>query len=221
MTKKTFSFIFVFFTGLILLYRATALGQAVTPNIKISTSDSTIKINGSILKTYNLSAIEKIIGKPNRIKTKTFKSYYEEFGTKGMPPTSTPIEVTDYYYIYDSLGIMFYTQNGKFVSKEPQNLSIHFKNKRTFTNTAPLPFNPINTFSGVLIINGEIVNETKKIIPLEIDYRTEEFKLYKISFGPTSIATIIDGLYSIKSEPYMLIFLDSEKYQRISYIVIK
>ena len=210
-----------------LFYVASAPGQhnpvksqPPVANIQINTTDSTIKINGTILKTYELNNLKKIIGKPDRVKIAVTKSYYEESGGGGLPPTSTPIKVTNYYYIYDKLGIMFFTNNGMYATKGPEKFSIHFSNKRAFTNTAALPFSPANSFKGVMIINEDTVSASKKIIPSGVDYNTKEFPLFKLLFGPTSIATIIDRLYSLTASPYIFLFLDSPKNQRTSYIVI-
>lgn len=194
--------------------------QPTVANIQINTIDSTVKVNGTILKTYELNNLKKIIGKPDRVKIAVTKSYYEESGGGGLPPTSTLIKVTNYYYIYDKLGIMFFTDNGKYAIKEPEKFSIHFRNKRTFTNTALLPFTPVNSFKGIMTINKDTMSTTKKIIPAGVDYNTKEFSLFNLLFGPTSITTIIDGLYSWHSEPYIFLFLDTPKDQRISYIVI-
>lgn len=188
--------------------------------IIINTLDSSLQVNGSFLNNYNLNDLEKIIGKPNRIKTHSFKSYYEEFGAEKMSRTVIPITVTDYYYIYDKLGIMFYTNNGMSATKQPQKFSIHFKNKRTFTNTAALPFSPTGFFNGLLKINGDTLSANKKLIPKEVNYKTEDIQLFKTTFGPTSIGTVIDGLYSKNTLPYVLLYLDTEKEQRISYVVV-
>ena len=189
-------------------------------DVQINTSDNSLKLNGLILKIYDLKEIEKMIGKPDRIKTHTFNSHYEEFGTKNIPPRSTPIKVTNYYYIYDKLGIMFYTNNGFSKTKKPEKFSIHFKNKRTFTHTATLPFTPKHFFKGTLTINGETVVVDRKAIADNVNYQTENINLYNVLFGSTSITTIIDGLYTQKSEPYMFLLLNNEKEQRISYMVI-
>ena len=115
---------------------------------------------------------------------------------------------------------MFYTNNGKTETNRIEKFSIHFKNKRTFSNTALLPFTPIAFFNGVLMINGEPVESSQKIIADNVNYMTENIQLFNIKFGSTSITTIIDGLYTHNSEPDMFIFLNNEKEQRISYLVI-
>jgi hypothetical protein len=196
-------------------------GVSITKlDIRINMLDTSIRLNDDFLISYKLKDIEAVLGKPDRIKTHIFNSYYEEFGTDNMPKTSTPIVVKDYYYIYDQLGIMFYTSNGLSITEEPERFSIHFKNKRMFTNTRATPFSPENAFKGILKINGVNVSADKKILPEDANYQKQEIKLFNIDFGPTSISTVIDGLYSISEEPYIFMYLDNEKEQRISYIVV-
>jgi len=188
--------------------------------IWISTSDSTVKLNGFIINDYKVGTIEKIIGKADRIKIHTYKTWLERYGIGDTPPYSYSINVTDYYYIYDKLGIMFYTRNGLSSTEIPVCMSIHFKNKRVFTNRKALPYSPASCYKGTLKINGNIVSPDMKIIPDSVHYNTPEFKLYDMYFGPCSIATVIDRLYSVKCLPNMMIYLDNEKNQRISYIVL-
>jgi hypothetical protein len=146
----------------------------------------------------------------------------EEFSYEpGDSPHSYPIKVVNTYYIYDELGIMFYTESGKGKGyEEPNRFSIHFPNKRIFTHTKDLPFKPKKNFIGIFKINENELNPSEKLIPESVDYKTDEFILFGASFGPTSFTTIIDSLYSVKFEPYMRIYLDDGKTQRISSIVL-
>ncbi len=218
--KKKFQFI-ILICSAVILFSARAKDIQEPPfEIAINTLDSSLQINGSYLQSYKISDLEKIIGKPDRVKTHTFKSYYEEFGAEKMARTVVPITVTDYYYIYDKLGIMFYTHNGMSVSKNPDKFSIHFKNKRTFTNIAALPYVPVSTFKGLLKINADTLSATKKLIPGGVNYQTETIDLFHTTFGATSVAMVIDGLYSKSTQPSVLLYLDSEKEQRISYVVV-
>jgi hypothetical protein len=221
--KKIFCFLSVIFSILNIVVaqeKSKPISREITKlEVLINTVDTTIKINGKILNSLEINEIEKIIGKPNRIKKHTFHSNYEKFGLKGTR-TSIPIKVTNYYYIYDNLGIMFFTNNGKTENNRIEKFSIHYKNKRTFSNTELLPYTPIAFFNGVLKINGKPVESSKKIIDENVNYMTENIQLFNIKFGSTSITTIIDGLYTHTSEPYMFIFLNNEKEQRISYLVI-
>lgn len=188
--------------------------------IEIDTANSSLRINEVILKDYNRKTFQKILGKPSRIKTDSFRSYMEEFGFDGMPPSSYPIQVRNTYYIYDEIGIMFYTESGKTKMEEPNRFSVHFPNKRIFTHTKDLPFKPKKFFSGTFTINESELNPKEKLIPDSIDYKTNEFTLLGTSFGPTSYTTIIDSLYSVNSEPYMRIYLDDANTQRVSVIVL-
>ncbi|MEO6304265.1 MAG: hypothetical protein ABIP51_13955 [Bacteroidia bacterium] len=220
MKKIIYLFCLIFILAIQLSAQKTKKIEPVKISIEISTTDTSIKFNGEKLISYQIYYIEKMLGKADRIKTHTFKSYYEEFGDEDTKPTSTPITVTDYYYIYDQLGLMFYTNNGWGGTKDPKKFSVHFKNKRFFTNTAALPFTPLNTFTGILKINKDTVSADKKMITQSVTYKTNEINLFKIGFGLTSIATVIDGLYSNSVSPYLLMYLDSEKEQRLSYIVV-
>lgn len=58
------------------------------------------------------------------------------------------------------------------------------------------------------------------MIPKEADYKTEKFQLFDLYFGPTSIGTVIDRLYSMDTSPYILLYLDSEGNQEINYVEI-
>lgn len=192
------------------------------PTIDIDFQHEQVLINGKVLRSHDLSNIKEILGQPSRIKEHHFTSYYKEMGYDGMPPTSTPMPSTNYYYIYDELGLVFYSQNGGFKQNEnPRRWAIFLNNERTFSNTAPLPFTPKKTFTGELKINGNAVLSTDDVVPNDVNYRTHAFELWGLSFGTTSITTVIDGLYLVNSaSPYLRIFLDSPEKQRISYIEI-
>lgn len=205
-----------------LLFMSCGVGERSLKGVEIlvDTGNNNIKINNKDINDFDLNKIESIIGEPDRIGIDTMLARYEEHGYGKYPSTSTMIEVINYYYVYDELGIMFYTNNGKEAIKKPKKLSIHFGNKRLFTNTRFLTFSPNDTFSGMLKINNEILDNNKKLIPDGVDYNTKEFQLFDIPFGPTSIGTKIDRLYSIDVNPYILLYLDTEESQRISYVEI-
>ena len=188
--------------------------------IEINTADDSLRLNGIILQDYNRKSFQKILGKPSRIKVDSFRSYVEEFGFDGIPPSSYPIQVSNTYYIYDEIGVMFYTDIGKTRMEEPNRFSIHFPNKRFFTHTKNLPFKPKKNFTGIFQINEKELNPKDKLIPDSVDYKTNEFTLFETSFGSTSYTTIIDSLYSVKSKAYMRIYLDDAKTQRVSFIVL-
>jgi hypothetical protein len=222
------TFLLLFYFSLVIVfngYNQNAGNKTNTSPVKleiqINTIDSSIRINKQILANYNITSIQKIFGKPSRIEEDKFDSYIEEFPLKeGESRTIISIKVVNYYYIYDQLGIMFYTQNGEVAIKEPTRLNVHFKNKRMFTNTKGFPFIPKNNFTGVFCINGDTISTDKNLIPKNVNYRTSEFDLFHTQFTPTSYTTIIDGIYSYKSKPYLQLYLDNEKSQRISYIVV-
>ncbi len=219
---KNFLYAFPVFILLAVLVMPLRAQPQTKPQLSVglNTADTTITINDSVFKAYEIERIEKMLGKPDRIRTDSFRSSYERFGTAHSKPYSTPITVVNYYYIYDRIGIMLFTANGIHRSKTPDRLCICFNNKRSFTNTKPQPFSPNKAFSGLLKINGQTLAPDKKLIPDTVNYRTAKFTLFGTEFGPSSYTGDIDGLYSLNSELYMLIFLDNEKDQRISYMIV-
>lgn len=216
-----------FFFNIIILICSAGLLFAPTKkdmvplSIAISTTDSNITIKGRSFKTHELAALQVRLGKPDRIKQYQHFIRYEEYGFDDQPPTSSQIAVTDYYYIYDKWGIMLYTSNGLDHSKVPVKMSVHFANKRTFTNTALPPYSPITAFTGKLTINAITVSPAIKPVPDSIHYRSKDFRLYNMLFGVASISTVIDRLYSVGTQPYLLLYLDNEKSRKISYIEIE
>jgi hypothetical protein len=190
--------------------------------IHLDTEKDLIEINGVSLEyRYDMYTIEMLIGKPDRIIIDSNTVYIEELGYDGSQPLSYPEKVQDQYYIYDELGLMFYTKNKGFTEKHVQTMMINFEMKRTFSNTAALKYQPKKTFSGELKLNQNLITNTTDFIPERVNYRTEEFALLGTSFGPTSIGGETDRLYSIGSKPYLLIYLNNAKDQKLSYIEIK
>ncbi len=190
-------------------------------DVKINTKSHSIQIGKDVIYELDWKELKKILGKPNRVLADTSRERYEEHGFGDTPSTSTMIQVINYYYIYDDLGLMFYTRNGKSNRKAPEFMSVHFDNERIFSNTKDLPYAPKNAFTSQLIINDQVFKSHQKQLPNGVDYNTEEFDMYKTSFGPTSIGGTIDRLYSIDANPYMMFYLDSKKSQKISRLEIR
>ncbi|PJZ68843.1 hypothetical protein CH373_15625 [Leptospira perolatii] len=190
-----------------------------TPTIiKIDTKEKSVHLNGVKIMDLNIQSITQILGKFDRTKTHQYDSYIEEFPLEdGDSPSIYPIKITDYYYIYDRLGIMLYTSNGEEKNKKPSCMAIFFGNKRLFTHQKEPHYKPRNPFTGELVINGNHVSAEAKILPTDVDYRSRKFERFGLLFSPTSIAMMIDSLYSEGSEPYMQLFLDNQSQQRLSY----
>jgi hypothetical protein len=198
--------------------------------ISINPFDSTVSVENNALDFTDLNDIEKHFGEPDRIKRNEFQSTLTEYPSdKNENPRSYPVKHINYYYIYDKLGLMFYSDNsysflyetGEEQYKKPVAMLVNFGNKRLFDHDKPLPFMPDQAFSGVIKINGVIINSSRKAFSENVSYKSDEFKMYDVLFYPTSYTTIIDGLYSKNSWPYIIIKLDCPQLQRPSHIIIR
>ena len=187
--------------------------------LQINTQDNSIRFNNQTIdQPYNLKQITAVLGKPDRMETHSRKARYERFGHKSTKRTSTMVDVTDSYHIYDDLGTMFFT-SASIVKSGNSKLIIYFK-KRQFTNTQNLAFVPNKGFRGVLQINEKTVPADKKLLPKNVDYNTRKFDLWSTAFGPTSTGAVIDRLYSQEAKPYLMFYLDAPKTQRVSYLEV-
>lgn len=195
--------------------------QAQQLRLQINTIQGSLMVNNQVItRPFRISQIAKLLGKPDRIEVHQRKARYERFAYKNNPPSSTMITVKDKYHIYDRLGLLFITNQSIIKSQAPK-LIIYFANPRKFTNTTPLKYTPTQSFQGHLLLNNHQINTTQTVIPSDVTYHTDQFYLWNIPFGPTSIGGVIDRLYSIKTTPYLMIYLDNAENQRVSYIVIK
>lgn len=192
-----------------------------TMGIRINTANSELSINQQkIDRPFDLAQLTKLLGKPDRIETEIRKTRYEKYGTKRTPANSTMVKVTYLYHFFDKHGLMLITSKSRFKSKAPV-LFICYQNVRKYSNTHPLKFAPKNSFAGELIINNHQISPRANLIPENVTYRTKEFDLWGLTFGPTSIGGNIDRLYSIKSKIYLMIYLDSPANLEMSYIEIR
>lgn len=198
--------------------------------ISINTSDSSISVDNEIIDIANLESIKSIFGEPDRVKRNEFQSELTEYPlNKDDHPRSYTVKYINYYYIYDKLGLMFYSDNSYCFLNEkaeepymkPAVMLIKFSDKIVFDNRKPLPFMPEKSFSGAVKMNGYDFKTGVKAFPENINYTTEEFILNGVLFYPTSYTTIIDGLYSKKSSPYLIIQLDSPQNQRPAYLLAR
>ncbi len=204
--------------------------EASKPIININTVDSTVLVDNEILNISDLKNIQKYFGEPDRIKRDENKSSLTEYPhNRNEEPRSYPVKYINYYFIYDNLGLIFYSDNsysylneeGETQYKKPVAMLVKFNNNRLFDHDKPFTFMPNISFSGLLYINGVLVNPTKKAFPENVNYQTNVFNLYNVLFYPTSYTTIIDGLYSKNSWPYIIIMLDEPIKQRPSYVIIR
>ena len=190
--------------------------------ITINTESNEISINENRITNFNLSTLKQIIGHPDRIQIENIMVDVTEYpyDDNDVPYYYTQ-EVTNYYYIYDNLGLVFHTANNLSINNNPVYLKIFYDSKREFTHMKLPEFLPEKTFQGVLKINDIILEPHNQIISEEIKYNTKYFTLFNTTFAPTSIATVIDSIYSYEGNPYIQIFLNNGIDKKVSYISIR
>jgi hypothetical protein len=192
-------------------------------SINIDTIQNKVIINGSVLLNYHLKTISQILGKPTRIEQKKRKIRYEDHGYKSTKRTSIMIDVINYYYVWDHMGLIFYTKNRKRFdkSKVPKQFILFFKSTRQFNHTLRPAVLPKERGYCTMMINQIPINEKQSVIPHIINHRTEIFLAFKINFAPTSYITKIDSIYSRGSWPYIQIFLSDARTHYPSYIIVR
>lgn len=210
-----------FCTACIIFHSFPIISNTEEAAIEIDTKKNLLKWNGKVLKDFYRNSLFSILGRPDRIRKRQYGSYIKEFPLDSNDrPSYYPIQITDYYYIYDRFGVMFHTGNSEFPNPEPERMKIFFKNKREFFHKKEEPYHPKHSFSGKAIINGRLLEQDSKIISDRLDYRVNQFEMHDVLFGPTSFASVIDGLYCISASPYFEIELDRPGSQKISRLII-
>lgn len=191
--------------------------------ISVGNPGDTLAIDGVALPDFAPATLEKALGKPDRIEQRTSKQRYEEFGHDGMPPTSTLVEVTNLYYVYDTRGLVFPTRHKGKYDKRPQadRMIVFFANHRTFDHSAAPAVLPKQRSACRLEINGVAVDPSKDLRPRGMTYRTEKAPMFGIEVAPTSYTTVIDSLYSHDGSRHFQIFLDAPRTGRPSYAEIR
>ncbi|MFH2142971.1 MAG: hypothetical protein ABIJ97_11145, partial [Bacteroidota bacterium] len=190
--------------------------------IKINVSSEKISINDNPL-IFSMEKIKEILGEPSRIKKTKKERYVTRKNIEGhnIGAGDRIVKVEDTYMIYDQYGLIFCTSNGIYTTNELSRLIVFFPNKREFDNRGICDFEPVNRFKGALIVNGEELSSTEKIIPDNITYKTDTFRLFKRVFGTASFAMEIDMIYTFSASPYMEIYLNNGSAKKISTVVIK
>ncbi len=206
---------------LLFIFTSTYSKDQTKISIVINHMKKKLIIDKKTVKQFTLKKIYKILGKPDRIKEHRISSYIDEYPFEdGGAHYMRNIKIKNFYYIYDNLGIMFYTDNSEVHYRKPSWLYIKFR-KRNFKNIALFPFIAKKTFNGKLIINQVKLKKNKKLVEQKVTYLTKKIELFHTFWGATSISTIIDRLYLLKGKPYIELFLDDKQTQRISYVLIR
>jgi hypothetical protein len=194
---------------------------AMNIQLQISGNTQRIAFNHQEWEIGDTASLFKLLGKPDRIEKHHYKSHYKEHGYGGMPPSYETQDVFEVFYLYDSLGLMFSTQNSKYSQKEIHKMYVCFQNLREFSHTVSLPFLPVKKFQGLCDLNESHLQDTLSMVPKEVNYNTKEFILFGITWGPTSFTTVVDSFYSTDTNLYLRLFLDNATFQRLSYLEIQ
>ena len=178
----------------------------------------TIAIDGVILPDFEPETLRRVLGEPDRVEKLEHTEFYEEFGDDGAGWSSDEVPVTDFHHVYDARGLVFATRNGAFgESDHPELMRIFFASPRLFDNTEAPEVVPVTRGVCRLELGGVLVDPDVDARPPGVDYRTDQFPLWGTDFGSTSIATVIDRVYTVDGAPYLMVFLDAPATGRPSY----
>lgn len=196
---------------------AGAAGRGVT----VDTRSGRITIDGKPLPDFKLTTLRRVLGAPSRVETTVDRERFERFpGPLGGSPHSTMVEVKNHHYVYDRLGLLFHTRNGRYDdNRDPAVMIVVLRHKIAFTHTRRPRFLPKGTCKG-LSINGTRLDRERTLVPKEVTYRTEKLRLFDTDFAPTSYGSAIDSLYAHGGKRAIRIFLDSPRDGRPAYVVI-
>ena len=182
-------YIIVTISALTLFYGLAYSEKQSKLTIHINTKSGHILINGEKLTVFKPSVIEKVIAKPDRTESHKSRGYIKkwrikEFNKKKLPPVIHYYPRTNYYYLYDKLGMMFFTNNLKEFpgnNKTAKFFSIYFLNKVKHPHK-PRLFKPKTTFTGDLYINGVRLRPDKTRFPKGLDHWDKTLQLYNTTF---------------------------------------
>jgi hypothetical protein len=204
-------------------HSASARAQRPRCAISVDNKKDKVRINGVALRAlFGLDELRKAIGKPSRTVRINSKERFERLGFRGSRPSSQIVTVTDYHHVYDALGLVFSTRNGRWSKdRTPVLLYVVFRKQVTFAHRDRPAVLPRKVFRGTLTINGSVLDAQRPPVPADVGYRTEKFPLFGTSFSPTSRATAIDSIYSYAGQPAIRIFLDNASDRRAAYVQIR
>ncbi len=193
-----------------------------TCTLAITNPGGALVVNGVALPALALPRIRAALGEPDRIARETHDERYEEYGDDGGPSTSDLVPVTDTHYVYDRHGLVFATRNGAFGHDQtPAVARVFFAHDREFDNTAPPAVRPRPGGRCLVTINGVALDPEVDLRPPGVDYRTEQATIFATAFGFTSIATVIDGLYTRDGARPVRIYLDAPATGRAAYLEVQ
>jgi hypothetical protein len=191
--------------------------------VELDHAGHAIRINGVAVPDFAPARLRRLLGAPDRVVRTESRQAYEEAGaTRDEPWTSTMVTVIDDHYVYDRLGLVFRTaSSGIGRSTTPEVLLLFFASPRRFDNTAAPAVAPAHGGGCRLVVDGVAVDPAVDARPPGVTYRTESFAAYHTRMAPTSIATVIDGIYSDAGAPSVRIYLDAPASGRPAYAEIR
>ena len=219
-----------FVTVVALLVAAGSIAAAPKPRkvkkcvIAVASPGNQLSIDGVALPDYERATLEKVLGKPDRVKRVTSRQRYERWPVdRSQPPTSTMRTITDLHYVYDTYGLVFPTRRTSAYDRREtaDRMFVFFANARQFTHTAPPATVPKRRGGCRLAINGITVDPATDARPAGLSYRTDKLDLFATKFAPTSYTTDVDGLYSLEGLRYIRLYLDAPTTGRPAYAEIR
>ena len=208
---------FVALALLVVATRADARPRKRAPRCTIDVTNpaGTLAINRAALPDFAPATLRTVLGEPDRIEQVTSKQRYEEYSPGGK--TSDLVDVTDAYYVYDRLGLVFASRGGA----DPDRVIVFFAHARTFDHTALPQVTPSKRGDGRVRINGVAVKPDADARPRGVDYRTPDFPRFGARFGSTSFSTVIDRIYTLDGARHVDLFLDGPETGRPAYVEIR
>jgi hypothetical protein len=198
-------------------------GHAVPKQrVELTIGQQRLRLTGPV-SGLGLKAIVAALGKPSRTVRLKSKQRFERFGIPGKSaPQSTMVEVTNFHHVYDELGLVFSTENGRFADSDttPRRLYVVYRKVQTGWHDDPAVI-PAKKFAGVLRINGQTLDPARDPTPSGVTYRTDSFPLFGTKCGTSSRATQIDSIYCQESAPAVRIFLDLADQRRVGFVLVR
>lgn len=192
---------------------------ASTCTLAITNPGGGLAVNGVALPDFRTARLRKVLGEPDRIERVTSRQRYEEFGDGELPPTSELVEIADTHYVYDRYGLVFLTNGGN-LGHTPTLVRVFFAHAREFDNTEAPAAIPDGGRCAVTI-NGVALDPEVDLRPAGVTYQTARAPLFGTTFGFTSIATVIDRLYTDAGTRHVQIFLDAPATGRAAYLEVR
>ncbi|MBK9032950.1 MAG: hypothetical protein IPL61_17035 [Myxococcales bacterium] len=179
-------------------------------------------VNGVALPDLGLPRMRAALGEPDRIERVTHAERYEEYGAGDMPSTSDLVPITDTHYVYARHGLVFATQHGAFADDAtPALVRVFFAHPRVFDNIAAPAVVPSAGGHCAVTINGVRLDPEVDLRPAGASSRTARVTIFGTGFGLTSIASVIDTLYTSAGARAVHIFLDGPATGRAAYLEVR